>query len=210
MNDIDWDEPSGSLYGLGAELGAEPTTGCGDLCQRSRLEPQRRHLLLRRELPLRDLRLRLRNLRGRPSDRRVFATVDQSSGAFPDGLTVTPRGVWSSKTAPAEWFATPRTAASRTRSTCRFPADELSRRADLDVLYITTSRQNLTPEQLRRYPLSGSVFAVRPGVSGLPEPSSPVASESRRSRGVIACTGRASSHGRAGAPTYAAPIDAEA
>jgi hypothetical protein len=28
----------------------------------------------------------------------------------------------------------------------------------------------MTPEQLGRYPLSGSVFAVRPGLSGLPEP----------------------------------------
>jgi hypothetical protein len=28
----------------------------------------------------------------------------------------------------------------------------------------------MAPEQLERYPLSGSVFAVRPGVSGIPEP----------------------------------------
>jgi sugar lactone lactonase YvrE len=28
----------------------------------------------------------------------------------------------------------------------------------------------MTPEQLERYPLSGSVFAVRPGASGVPEP----------------------------------------
>jgi sugar lactone lactonase YvrE len=41
---------------------------------------------------------------------------------------------------------------------------------NLDVLYITTSRQNMTPEQLRRYPLPGSVFAVRPGLSGVQEP----------------------------------------
>ena len=40
---------------------------------------------------------------------------------------------------------------------------------DLDVLYITTSRQNMTPEQLGRYPLSGSVFALRPGLAGVPE-----------------------------------------
>jgi hypothetical protein len=28
----------------------------------------------------------------------------------------------------------------------------------------------MAPEQLERYPLSGSVLAVRPGVSGIPEP----------------------------------------
>ncbi|MDQ3874976.1 MAG: SMP-30/gluconolactonase/LRE family protein, partial [Actinomycetota bacterium] len=41
---------------------------------------------------------------------------------------------------------------------------------ELDVLYVTTSRQNMTRDQLERYPLSGSVFAVRPGLTGLPEP----------------------------------------
>jgi hypothetical protein len=28
----------------------------------------------------------------------------------------------------------------------------------------------MTPEQLGRYPLSGSVFGLRPGLSGVPEP----------------------------------------
>lgn len=40
----------------------------------------------------------------------------------------------------------------------------------LDTLYITTARQNLTPERLAAEPLAGALFAVRPGVSGLPEP----------------------------------------
>lgn len=40
---------------------------------------------------------------------------------------------------------------------------------DLDTLYISTARQRMTPEQLAREPLAGSVFAARPGVCGLPE-----------------------------------------
>jgi sugar lactone lactonase YvrE len=40
---------------------------------------------------------------------------------------------------------------------------------DLDILYISTARQRLTPEQLASQPLAGSVFAARPGVRGLPE-----------------------------------------
>jgi sugar lactone lactonase YvrE len=39
----------------------------------------------------------------------------------------------------------------------------------LDTLYISTARQRLTPEQRAREPLAGCVFAVRPGVRGLPE-----------------------------------------
>lgn len=39
---------------------------------------------------------------------------------------------------------------------------------DLGTLFITSSRLAETPEQLRREPLAGSLFAVRPGVAGLP------------------------------------------
>ena len=40
----------------------------------------------------------------------------------------------------------------------------------LDTLFITSSRMNLDDAQLARFPLSGGVFALQPGVSGLPEP----------------------------------------
>ena len=38
-----------------------------------------------------------------------------------------------------------------------------------DTLYVTTATQRLTPEELARQPLAGSVLSVRPGVRGLPE-----------------------------------------
>lgn len=39
----------------------------------------------------------------------------------------------------------------------------------LDTLYITSSRQRMAPEELAAQPLAGGLFAVRPGVTGLPE-----------------------------------------
>ena len=42
--------------------------------------------------------------------------------------------------------------------------------ADLDTLYITTSCEALSPAERAEVPLAGAVFAVRPGVRGLPEP----------------------------------------
>jgi sugar lactone lactonase YvrE len=39
----------------------------------------------------------------------------------------------------------------------------------LDVLFVTSARQRLTPEELARQPLAGSVLALRPGVTGLAE-----------------------------------------
>ncbi|MNC91940.1 L-arabinolactonase [compost metagenome] len=41
--------------------------------------------------------------------------------------------------------------------------------AQLDELFITSARQRLSAADLARQPLAGSVFAVRPGVRGLPE-----------------------------------------
>jgi sugar lactone lactonase YvrE len=41
---------------------------------------------------------------------------------------------------------------------------------DLDTLFVTSARVNLDAAALRRAPLSGAVFALRPGVRGLPEP----------------------------------------
>ncbi|MCA9918441.1 MAG: SMP-30/gluconolactonase/LRE family protein [Anaerolineales bacterium] len=40
----------------------------------------------------------------------------------------------------------------------------------LDTLYITTAAQNMSPAELEKYPLSGSLFACKPGVTGLPTP----------------------------------------
>jgi sugar lactone lactonase YvrE len=41
--------------------------------------------------------------------------------------------------------------------------------SDLKTLYITSAREGMTPEQLEKEPLSGSIFAIRVDVPGLPE-----------------------------------------
>ena len=38
---------------------------------------------------------------------------------------------------------------------------------DLDVLYITTSSLDMTDEEKKAFPLSGSIFRVKPGVTGV-------------------------------------------
>ena len=40
---------------------------------------------------------------------------------------------------------------------------------DLDILFITTSRLDSSPEEIEREPTSGSLYAFRPGVRGLPD-----------------------------------------
>lgn len=41
--------------------------------------------------------------------------------------------------------------------------------ADLDVLYVTTSRQKMSAEAIAREPLAGTLLAIDPGVKGLAE-----------------------------------------
>ena len=41
---------------------------------------------------------------------------------------------------------------------------------DLDTLYVTSSRQGVAAEVLAQYPQQGGLFALQPGVKGLPRP----------------------------------------
>jgi sugar lactone lactonase YvrE len=107
------------------------------------------------------------------SNRRLFASIDRNSDGFPDGLTVDEEGyVWSVHNAVGRVVRySPSGAIDRVieipvprPTSCIFGGDEL------DVLYITSARETMTSEEIAQAPLSGSLFAVKPGVKGLPEP----------------------------------------
>ena len=109
---------------------------------------------------------------GTISNRRVFASLDAKGRGFPDGLTVDAEGhVWSVHNAIGKVVRyTPDGEIERMIELpvprpcgCTFGGEKL------DTLYITTARETLTPEQIAKYPLSGSLFAAEPGVCGLPE-----------------------------------------
>jgi sugar lactone lactonase YvrE len=108
---------------------------------------------------------------GSLSNRRVFAEVDRKLGAFPDGLCVDAQGfIWSNQVGIGRvvrydlsgkierqvQLPVPRAVG------CTFGGDNLS------TLFITSARETMTPQQLRDAPLSGSLFAVDPGVNGKP------------------------------------------
>lgn len=102
--------------------------------------------------------------------RRVFARITQG---VPDGATVDSAGCF--------WLAhfdggqltrfNPRGEVDRVvpmpvprPTSCAFGGP------GLETLFVTSARFNLPPEVLTVAPLSGSVFALRPGIAGLPEP----------------------------------------
>jgi D-xylonolactonase len=109
--------------------------------------------------------------RGTLSRRRVFAGVDPKSGGFPDGMTVDRDGfVWSCMVGPGQiWRYDP---AGKVVKVLSLPVPRATDctfgGAKLDTLFITTARETMSPAQLKRFPLSGSLFACKPGVRGIP------------------------------------------
>ena len=110
---------------------------------------------------------------GTISNQRVFASLDEHSNGVPDGLTVDAEGcVWSAQPGLGQIVRYSPTAKVECvielpvlrPTSCTFGGDRL------DVLYVTSAAETLTAEQVAQAPLSGSLFAVYPGVRGLPEP----------------------------------------
>ncbi|XP_046408358.1 regucalcin-like [Ischnura elegans] len=105
--------------------------------------------------------------------RPVFDLIQNNVTGHPDGMTIDRNGnLWVACFDGSQVIhVDPRTRQLLGRVS--IPAERVTSVAfggpQLDVLYVTTSRFGLTPEQLAKQPHAGSVFAVTGlGVSGLP------------------------------------------
>jgi sugar lactone lactonase YvrE len=110
---------------------------------------------------------------GRLSNRRLFADLSAQHG-LPDGSTVDAEGcLWNAEYRGSRVVRyTPQGRIDRVvelpvtqPTSCAFGGSRL------DTLYITTGAQRLTPEELEKQPLAGSLFAVNAGVQGITEPA---------------------------------------
>lgn len=104
--------------------------------------------------------------------RRIFARLADDDG-FPDGLTVDEEGhvwvaIWNgwriNRYAPDGAVVDAIEMPVQQPSSCMFGGP------DFRTLFITSACYNLDRAALRRGPLAGGLFAVEPGVAGLPEP----------------------------------------
>lgn len=108
---------------------------------------------------------------GTITNRRIFAEVPETSGV-PNGLTVDAEGfVWSALW--DGWSVTRYDPKGRIDRVINLPVPRPTSctfgAKDLKTLFITSARIRLSVQQLAEAPLSGSVFALEPGVRGLPE-----------------------------------------
>jgi len=171
MNGSHWDAASGSLYRLDTDLRVtREQTGC--VCANGLdWSPDGRVLYFTESFAYSILAYDFDAASGQIANRRLFASVDKSSGAFPDGLTVDADGcVWSVHNAVGQVVRY--TPAGKIDRVVQLPVPRPCGCAfggpGLDVLYVTTARETMTADQLAEAPLSGSLFAVTPGVRGLP------------------------------------------
>lgn len=108
---------------------------------------------------------------GRMGEPQLFA--ESAPPAFPDGSAVDAEGfVWNAEFNGARLLRyAPDGSIDRViklpvaRPTCCSFGGP-----DLDILYITSTSQNMTQDELRANPMAGALMALRPGVRGLPEP----------------------------------------
>jgi len=108
---------------------------------------------------------------GAVSNLRTFAAADAAPGA-PDGSTIDAEGyLWSARWGAGQVvrFAPDGRVDRVLELAAPHPTCPSFGGPALDVLYVSSATFELTPAQLRDAPASGGVFAIAPGVRGLPE-----------------------------------------
>jgi sugar lactone lactonase YvrE len=169
IGDPQWDAPVGSLYRLDANLQVTPMLS-GLICSNGTgWSPDGRTMYHTESFRYTIFAYDFDAATGSISNGRIFAEVDRSAGAFPDGLCVDAEGfVWSNQVGmgrvvrydPAGKIERQILLPVPRAVGCGFGGD------DLQTLYITSARETMTPSQLAEAPLSGSLFAVRVDVKG--------------------------------------------
>ena len=110
------------------------------------------------------------NKTGEISKGKVVVQIPASLG-FPDGMTIDEEnmlwvGMWNGN---AVIRFNPKT--GEVISKIEVPAHNITSCAfgdkNLDILYITSASVDMTEEEIKKYPLAGSVFKFKPGVKGV-------------------------------------------
>jgi D-xylonolactonase len=109
---------------------------------------------------------------GSLGERRQFVTIDEQDG-HPDGPTVDSEGcLWIALY--NGWEVRRYSPVGDLLDTVRFPVANITKIAfggdDLRTVFATTARQMLSPEDIARQPLIGSLFKFRVDVPGVPCP----------------------------------------
>lgn len=110
---------------------------------------------------------------GELSNKRMFAKIDPESGSFPDGITIDVEGyIWNAQPVFGRIvrYAPDGTIDKIIELPISWGTSCIFGGPDMDIMYVTTSRETLSEEDIAQEPLAGGIFAFKPGVAGFPEP----------------------------------------
>ncbi len=173
MGDVHWDAPSGALYRLDPD-GSITCHQRDVICANGMgWSPDHRTMYFTESFRYAIYAYDFEAEAGTLSNRRVFATIDKASGAFPDGLTVDAEGhVWSVHNAVGKVVRYTPDGQIERRSCCpcRGPAAAFSEVRSSIRSTLRRPAKRSRRRKSRQYPLSGSLFAAVPGVCGIAEP----------------------------------------
>jgi len=114
--------------------------------------------------------------KGEPGEREIFRQFD-AAGGLPDGAAVDSEGFyWSAQFDGGRIVRIDPVSAQIVDEIAlpvRWPTMVAFGGPDLKTLYITSSREDRTEEELARYPQSGDILAVEVEVAGMAEPLFP-------------------------------------
>ena len=167
MNESDWDKDSGALYRLDPDLNCHPMQTNVRCSNGIGFSPDSSKIYFAESFGYAVYVYDFDSKTGMIDNRRTFAKYEKS---FPDGLTVDREGnVWVAVNGEGKilryspngeiQFEIP-PPVPRPTSLC-FGGE------DLDLLYITSTRTIMTEEELKKFPLSGSLFSFKSPIKGL-------------------------------------------
>jgi len=169
MGDPAWDQPVGSLYRVDANQTVTRMWTHVICSNGTAWSPDARTMYYTESFRYMIFAYDFDCATGALANRRIFAEVDRKLGAFPDGLCVDAEGhVWSNQVGVGRVVRYDPTGRIERQIQlpvpravgCTFGGDNLC------TLFITSARETMTAHQLQEAPLSGSLFAVEPGVTG--------------------------------------------
>ena len=169
-----WDKPSGNLYRMERDQTITKMQSQVICSNGSGWSPDGRTMYYTESFRYAIFAYDFDPATGAIENRRMFAEIsdtNRKAGGFPDGMTVDAEGyIWSNQVGvgkivrydPAGKIERIVQLPVPRATDCTFGGE------NLETLFITSARETMTPEQLQQAPLSGSLFAIQPGVRGLP------------------------------------------
>jgi len=160
----------GTVYRLNAKHHSSPLFGGYVVCNGPAFSPDGKTLYFSNSAGREVLKFDYDPETGAIAGPTIFAHIPDNAG-FPDGLTVDAEGcIWCAHW--DGWRLTRFTPDGETDREVEFPAPLVTSctfgGAALDTMFVTTARIGLNKHALSKAPTSGSLFAFKPGVLGLP------------------------------------------